>query len=75
VLFLRRPVAVQPWAPSTLDATQFRSSCPQPGGGGGTAEDCLYLNIYTRANDSATATMPGTDDDNDNMMVMMMMMI
>ena len=53
-LRFRKPVPVQPWS-NTLDATEFASSCPQPGGGRGTSEDCLYLNIYVRANDSLSS--------------------
>ncbi|KAL8620989.1 hypothetical protein ACOMHN_035925 [Nucella lapillus] len=49
----QKPVPVRAWT-NTLDATQFGSSCPQPGRlWQRTSEDCLFLNIYiTAANDS-----------------------
>ena len=56
-LRFRKPVPVPPWS-NTLDATEFGDQCPQPGRGRGTSEDCLFLNIYVRANDSANS--PGT---------------
>ena len=43
------PQPPQPWT-AVLDASEFRSSCPQnpgPFGLASTNEDCLYLNVYT----------------------------
>jgi para-nitrobenzyl esterase len=54
------PVGALRWTPPkrygafprlVLDATQFGSQCPQPGGMG--SEDCLFLNVYTPHNRSA----------------------
>jgi para-nitrobenzyl esterase len=54
------PVGALRWTPPkrygsfpglVLEATQFGSQCPQPGGIG--SEDCLFLNVYTPHNPSA----------------------
>nr|KAG5699405.1 hypothetical protein BaRGS_008313 [Batillaria attramentaria] len=54
-LRFKKPVPVRPWNVD-LDATEFAPSCPQPGWGADMgidmkhlSEDCLYLNIYTKA--------------------------
>ena len=42
------PADAPPWAPDTLDASQFKPTCAQQGGEPGRAapsEDCLYLDI------------------------------
>jgi para-nitrobenzyl esterase len=51
----------QPYGPFpgyTLQATQFGSECPQPGGGSASSENCLFLNVYT------PQFQAGDDDDN-----------
>jgi para-nitrobenzyl esterase len=45
----KAPQRPKPWL-NVLDATRFKSSCPQnpgPFGLASTNEDCLYLNVYT----------------------------
>lgn len=49
------PQAVTPWS-AGLNCTNFGPSCPQPPSGtpmGITSEDCLYLNVWTPATNSA----------------------
>jgi para-nitrobenzyl esterase len=54
------PVPPAPWA-TTRQATSYSAYCPQGFseiGGGGGAEDCLYLNVQTPASATASSKLP-----------------
>lgn len=57
-LRFRRPVPVRPWA-GTRDATRFAAAALQPGDRDvPQQEDCLYLNVWTPQQVSASASLP-----------------
>ena len=53
----RPPITVEPWT-EPLEASEYRPICPQGRAQLPQSEDCLYLNVWTSADRSATDAMP-----------------